>query len=88
MWDLQKMWHFGRRRPRRACAAPFMLINPNTTWPAAHQSLNIQATCKGSHQTARMHRLVSAFAVVQSNQLTKRDFLRLNASYRYTFLVF
>ena len=40
MWDLQKMWHFGRLRPRRACAAPFMLINPNTTWPAAHRCLH------------------------------------------------
>ena len=67
MWDLQKMWHFGRQRPRRACAAPFMLINPNTTRPAAHQSLNIQATCKGSHQTAWMHRLVNAFAVVHTS---------------------
>ena len=76
MWDLQKMWHFGRRRPRRACAAPFMLINPNTTRPAAHQSLNIQATCKGSHQTARMHRLVSAFAVVHTS-LSETPYLQL-----------
>ena len=45
----------------------FHAYQPKYYRPAAHQSLNIQATCKGSHQTTRMHRLVSVLAVVHTS---------------------
>ena len=44
------------------CGLLLSLETPNDVRSIVQQSKNIQATSKGSDQTARMHRLVGAFA--------------------------
>ena len=44
------------------CSLLLSLVTPNDVQSVASHSKNIQATSKGSDQTARMHRLVWAFA--------------------------
>ena len=46
------MWHFDKCKLRRACDVQSV----------ASHSQNMQATNKGSDQTARMHRLIGRFA--------------------------
>ena len=65
MWDLQKNVALRKAHTQTSLRSSFHAYQPKYYRPAAHQSLNIQATCKGSYQTARMHRLVSVLAVVQ-----------------------
>ena len=53
------MWHFDKCRLRRACAASFLSLELQTdVQSVAKYSWNIQATSKGSDQTARMRRLI------------------------------
>ena len=56
------IWHFDKCRLRRACIAILSLESLNAVQPLAEHSLNIQATCTGSDQTARMRRLILGFA--------------------------
>ena len=58
------MWHFDKCRLRRtgAASSSLSLETPNDVQSVAQHSLNIQATSKGSDQTARMRRLIWGFA--------------------------
>ena len=50
------MWHSDINRLRRACVAAFLsLETPNDVQSVAYESKTIQATSKGSYQTALMH---------------------------------
>ena len=53
------MWNFDKCRLRRACAVPRLSLETlNGVLSVAKQSYNIQATSKGSDQTAHMRSLV------------------------------
>ena len=53
------LWHVWTQTS--LCSLLLSLETPNDVQSVAEESLNIQATSKGSYQTAHMHRLVWAF---------------------------
>ena len=78
------MWHFEKCRLRRAFAAfcywVLSLETSNDIWSVARQSWSIQVTSKGTDQTARMYRLVWAFAgrtfLIVGNLMSRLKYVR------------